>query len=229
MRHTSMFAAAIWLAVVATATAAISAAEIKRLQNASTVVTSIRDQPDKGIPEKLWQKADCVVVIPDLKKGAFGVGGEYGKGVMSCKNKERWSAPAFMQLAKGSWGLQIGAAEIDLVLLVMNREGAEKMLNNKVSLGADASVAAGPVGRAAAAATDAQLSAQILSYSRTKGIFAGIDISGGVLGPDKDSNTNVYGANADAKQIAFSDVKAPAEAQPLLKALSSQTVGTSGR
>jgi len=148
---------------------------------------------------------------------------------MSCKTGDRWKAPVFMELAKGSWGLQIGAEEMDLVLLIMNREGAEKMLKNKVSLGADASVAAGPVGRAAAAATDAQMSAQVLSYSRTRGVFAGMDLSGGVLGPDKDANTDVYGANADAHAIAFGDVTTPPEAQSLLKQLAIGAVGTSGK
>lgn len=229
MRHRYLFVAAGWLMAVGTLTAAISTAEIKRLQSAAAVMRDMRDQPDKGIPEKLWQRAACVVVIPDLKKAAFGIGGEYGRGVTTCKSGEKWNAPVFMQLAKGSWGLQIGAAEMDLVLLVMNREGAEKLLTNKVSLGADASVAAGPVGRAAAAATDAQLSAQILSYSRTRGVFAGIDLSGGVLGPDKDSNTDVYGSDVEAKTIAFGSVPVPPEAQPFLKELTIGTVGTSGK
>lgn len=229
MRHKYLFVTAAWLASIGTASAAISTAEVKRLQNAATVVREMRDQPDKGIPEKLWQRAACVVVIPDLKKAAFGIGGEFGRGVMSCREGERWGAPAFMQLAKGSWGFQIGAAEVDLVLLVMNREGAEKLLQDKVSLGVGASVAAGPVGRAAAAATDAQLSAEIVSYSRARGVFAGIDISGGVLGPDKDSNTDVYKPDVDPKQVAFGKVTPPSAAQPLLKELSRQTVGTSGR
>ena len=214
---------------IGTAIAAISTAEIKRLQHAAEVVRAMRGQPD-GIPEKVWQGAACVVVIPDVKKAAFGVGGEYGRGVMSCKTADKWTAPAFMQLAKGSWGLQIGAEEMDLVLLVMNRDGAEKLLTNKVSLGAGASVAAGPVGRAAAAGTDAQLTAQILSYSRTRGVFAGIDLSGGVLGPDKDSNTDVYGANADAKAIAVGgNAQAPVEAEAFLKELTIGAVGTSGK
>jgi lipid-binding SYLF domain-containing protein len=149
---------------------------------------------------------------------------------MSCRQGARWGAPVFMELAKGSWGLQIGAAEVDVVLLVMNREGGEKLLKNKVSLGADASVAAGPVGRAGTAATDGQLSAEILSYSRARGVFAGIDISGGKLGPDKDANTDAYGATAEASQIAFGDVTAPPEAQPLINELSrGEGVGTSGR
>jgi SH3 domain-containing YSC84-like protein 1 len=209
-----------WLAAVATATAAISTAEVKRLRDAADVVRALRDQPDNGIPEKLWERGQCVIVIPGVKKAALGIGGEFGRGVMSCRNGEGWSAPLFMTLAKGSWGLQIGAAEIDLVLLVMNREGAEKLLNNKVSLGVGASIAAGPVGRAANAATDAQMRAEILSYSRARGVFAGIDISGGVLSPDKDANTDVYGANADPKEIVFGSVPPPAEAGPLLKELS---------
>jgi len=229
MRHKYVVVAAGWLLAAGTAAAAISTAEIKRLQSAATVIGEMRNQPDKGIPEKLWARAECVAIIPDLKKAAFGIGGEYGRGVMSCKTGEHWKAPVFMQLAKGSWGLQIGAAEMDLVLLIMNRDGAEKLLKDKVSFGADASVAAGPVGRAAAAATDAQLSAQILSYSRTHGVFAGIDLSGGVLGPDKDANTDAYGANGDAHAIAFGEVTPPSEAQPLLKQLNSGAVGTSGK
>jgi lipid-binding SYLF domain-containing protein len=229
MQHKYLFVAAAWLLGIGTATAAISTAEAKRLQNAASVVAALRNAPDNGIPDKLWSRAACVVVVPDLKKGALGIGGEYGRGVMTCRNGDGWSAPVFMQLAKGSWGLQIGAAEMDLVLLVMNRDGGEKLLKDKISLGADASVAAGPVGRAAEAATDAQLSAQILSYSRSRGVFAGIDISGGVLGPDKDSNNDVYGATAEPQQIAFGDVSAPPEAQALLKELGRQPVGTSGK
>ena len=229
MRHKYVFVAGVWLLAIGTAAASISTAEAKRLQNAAAVVADVRDQPDNGIPAKLWDRAACVVVLPDLKKAAFGIGGEYGRGVMSCKSGERWSAPVFMQLAKGSWGLQIGAAEMDLVLLIMNRDGATKLLKNKVSLGADASVAAGPVGRAAAAATDAQLSAQILSYSRTRGVFAGIDLSGGVLGPDKDANSDAYGATAEASTIAFGHVTAPPEAQAFLKQLTVGAVGTSGK
>jgi len=229
MQQKSFVAAAVWLTMIVTTVASISTAEIKRLENAAGVVRAMRDQPDKGIPEGMWQRAACVVVIPDLKKAAFGIGGEYGKGVMTCRNGERWGAPIFMQLAKGSWGFQIGGEEVDLVLLVMNRGGAEKLLKDKVSLGAGASVAGGPVGRDATAATDAQMSAEILSYSRARGVFAGIDISGGVLGPDKDANTDTYGENAGAPDVAFGKVPAPREAAPLIKELSSHTVGTTGR
>src|SRR5580658_3942302 len=184
----------------AQAFAALSKQEVRRLRESATVLSELRNSPDKAIPQDLWNKARCVLVIPSLKKAAFGVGGEYGAGVMSC-NATHWSAPAFMQLAKGSWGLQFGAEEIDLVLLVMNQRGVEKLLQDKVSLGADASVAAGPVGRSAAAATDAQLKAEMLAYSRTQGLFAGIDLSGGVLRPDKEGDARAYGSDVTARGI----------------------------
>lgn len=154
------------LSIVAAAvglTAAQSTKESKRIGEAATVLREIHRVPDKDIPQDLWDKAECVMVIPSLKKAAFVFGGEYGKGLMSCRHDGAWSAPIFMQLGKGSWGLQIGAQSIDLVLLVMNQSGAEKLLGNKVSLGAEASIAGGPVGRDARAATDAQLQAEILS------------------------------------------------------------------
>jgi lipid-binding SYLF domain-containing protein len=176
--------------VSTTAFAALSTAEQKRINDAAGVVTAIRNA-DNGIPEDLWQKAACVIVIPDMKKAAFIIGGEYGKGVMSCRTAEGWSSPVFMELEKGSWGFQAGAQEIDLVLLVTDKDAAAKMLNNKVSLGADASVAAGPVGRAASASTTGTL-ATVLSYSRSKGLFAGINLSGGALKADKDSNMDAY-------------------------------------
>jgi lipid-binding SYLF domain-containing protein len=217
------------LATIATATAAISTADVKRLQNAAEVVRAMRDQGDKAIPEQLWTRAACVVVIPGLKKAALGIGGEFGRGVMSCRKGQSWSAPAFMELAKGSWGFQIGVADIDVVLLVMNREGAEKLLKDKVSLGVGASIAAGPVGRAANAATDAKMTAEILSYSRARGVFAGIDISGGELGPNKDSNKDAYGPDGAATDIVFGNVPAPPEANPLFKELRRETnVATTG-
>jgi len=140
---------------------------------------------------------------------------------MSCRNAGDWSAPVFMQLTKGSWGLQIGAAQTDLVLLVMNRKGIDKLLQDKVTLGADASVAGGPVGRTATAATDAQMKAEMLSYSRTQGLFAGIDLSGGVLKPDKDADKRVYGPTASAREIinGTAAIKAPPAASAFLKAL----------
>jgi lipid-binding SYLF domain-containing protein len=214
----------------APAFAALSTAEQKRLAEAATVLRELRDVPDKGISEELWNKAECVAVIPSLKKAALGIGGEYGRGVMSCKAGESWSAPLFLQLAKGSWGLQIGAQEIDLVLLVMNRRGVEKLLDNNISLGADASVAAGPVGRSANAGTDLAMSAEMLAYSRSHGAFAGIDISGGVLKPDKDANVDAYGESVKPHDVVFTkNVKAPDAARDFISTLSRQALATTGK
>lgn len=219
------------LLAASSAFAALTAEEAKRLTEAGAVLTELRNAPDKGIPEDLWNKAECVIVIPSIKKAAFGVGGEYGKGVMSCRHDREWSSPLFMTLAKGSWGLQIGAEQIDLVMLLMNRRGLDKLLEDKVSLGADASVAAGPVGRAGSAATDAQLHAEMLAYSRSEGVFAGIDLSGGVLRPDKDANHNGYGPNVTAREIVSGPrpVTRLAAAEPFLRALGQEARATTGR
>ena len=190
--------------VAGVAYAKLSSDEVKRLNESAAVLDELRNVPDNGIPQDLWAKAQCAVVIPSLKKAAFVIGGEYGAGVMSCRTSSGdWTAPVFMQLTKGSVGFQIGAQSTDLVLLIMNRRGLEKLLDDKVSLGADASVAAGPVGRTASAATDAQLSAEILSYSRSQGLFAGINLSGGVLKPDKDAQQRAYGPNTSASAVAM--------------------------
>ena len=198
----------------------LSSDEVKRLNESATVLSELRAAPDNGIPQDLWNKTECVVVIPSMKKAAFLVGGEYGSGVMSCKSANNWSSPVFMQLAKGSVGFQIGAQSTDLVLLVMNRRGMDKLLNDKVTLGADMSVAAGPVGRAASAATDAQLHAEILSYSRSQGLFAGVNLSGGALKPDKDANARAYGSTVDAKAVAMGEThQVLQEGAPFLNAL----------
>src|SRR5712671_2984353 len=197
----------------------LSTKEIDRIEEAATVLKEIHAVPDKDIPLDLWEKAACVIVVPGLKKAAFVVGGEYGKGLMSCRHGGAWSAPIFMQIGKGSWGLQIGAQSIDLVLLVMNANGMEKMLRNKVSLGAEASVAAGPVGRDARAATDAQMKAEILSYSRTQGLFAGINLSGGVVRADLDDNADLYGKATVPKDVVSGTTKAPPVTDPFMTAL----------
>src|SRR5438067_8185290 len=195
----------------------LSTSEANRLREAATALEEIQSGPDKDIPQELWDRAECVIVVPGLKKAAFVIGGEYGKGLMSCKHEAVWSAPVFMQVGKGSWGLQIGAQSIDLVLLVMNENGMQKLLRNKVSLGAEASVAAGPVGRDARAATDAQLKAEILSYSRTQGLFAGINLSGGVLKPDTDDNEDLYGKDLSARDVVMGNrVTSPSVMQPFL-------------
>ncbi|HEX5474434.1 MAG TPA: lipid-binding SYLF domain-containing protein [Vicinamibacterales bacterium] len=203
---------------------------VHRLKEASTVLTTMRANPDKSIPANLWNQAACVAVIPSVKKAAFVVGGEYGRGVVSCRHNGQWTAPAFIELEKGSWGFQVGAEEIDLVLLVMNHRGMEKLLQDKVVLGGDASASAGPVGRTTRAETDAQMSAEILSYSDSRGLFAGVDITGGVLHPDEDANHATYGPNATARQIlSGGPVTVPAAARSFMTTLAHQTVATTGR
>jgi SH3 domain-containing YSC84-like protein 1 len=204
-----------------TATAAdISQKATERVKEAAMTLREIHGVPDKDIPQELWEKAECVIVVPSLKKAAFIVGGEYGKGLMSCRHNGAWSAPVFMEMQKGSFGFQVGAESVDLVLLVMNPDGVNKLLKNKVSLGADASVAGGPVGRTAHASTDAQLKSEILSWSRAQGLFAGIDVSGGVLKPDTDDNEALYGKNVSAEDVVLGGkVKAPAATQPFMEAL----------
>jgi lipid-binding SYLF domain-containing protein len=204
------------LATFLGASAAVPPSAAERLRQGATIVRDIRND----IPDDYWDRAHCIVVIPDLKKAAFIVGGEYGRGVMSCRAGAGWSAPVFMQLARGSWGFQAGVEEVDLVMLVMNERGVQKLLSNKTALGADASVAAGPVGRRAAAATDAQITAEILSYSRSRGLFAGIDLAGGVLRPDEDVNVAAYGPGSEPRTILASRaISAPIEAQGFLQAL----------
>jgi SH3 domain-containing YSC84-like protein 1 len=198
----------------------LSAKEKERIDEAATVLKEIHAVPDKDIPEDLWNNAACVIVVPGLKKAAFVFGGEYGKGLMSCRQEGRWSAPVFMQIGKGSWGLQIGAQSIDLVLLVMNSSGMEKLLKNKVSLGAEASAAAGPVGRDARAATDAAMKAEILSYSRTQGLFAGINLSGGVIQPDEADNLDLYGKETSPRDVVMkTTITPPAVTEPFMTAL----------
>jgi lipid-binding SYLF domain-containing protein len=199
----------------------LSSRERKRIEEAAAVLNEIHTVPDQGLPQDLWEKAACVVVIPSLKKAAFVVGGEYGKGLMSCRHDGDWSAPVFMELEKGSWGLQIGAQSIDLVLLVMNERGMQKLLGNKVTLGVEASIAAGPVGRDARAATDAQLNAEILAYSRAQGLFAGLNLSGGVLRPDTEDSQDLYGPDGlNIKDVlAGGTIQAPAAARPFMQAL----------
>ena len=230
MRHMFALSASLFLVSAFAAAADLSSGEAKRLDEAATVVREFRAVPDRGIPDELWNRAECVAVIPGLKKAAFMIGGEYGKGVMSCRNGSAWSAPVFIQMEKGSAGFQIGGEQVDLVLLVMNRSGADKMLQDKVNLGGDAAVAAGPVGRQASASTDAQLHAGILAYSRAQGAFAGIDVSGGVLRPDKSANENGYGASTSAREVlAKSGAAMPPAARAFVHTLEQETRATSGR
>ena len=203
-----------------TVLADVSTTQRRRIQEAADVLKEIHAVPDKDIPQELWNKAACVIVVPGLKKAAFVFGGEYGKGLMSCRRDGVWSAPIFMQVGKGSWGFQIGAQSIDLVLLVMNEKGTQKMLRNKVTLGAEASIAGGPVGRDARAATDAQMKAEILSYSRAQGLFAGVNLSGGVVKSADEDNEDLYGAGIAPRDVVLGKaVSAPASAEPFMTAL----------
>jgi lipid-binding SYLF domain-containing protein len=210
--------------------ATMPSSEASRLAAASEVVTDLRTMSDHGIPEDLWNRAECVAVFPSVRIAAFILGGEIGKGLLSCRAADHWSAPAFMELAEAGVGLQAGAQSGDLVLLIMNRRGVDRLLQNKVSLGADVSIAAGPVGRADQAGTDTQASAQILAYSRIPGMFAGLDLSGGVLRPDKTANAGVYGSAVTARDIVLrSDVHLPQEARAFLVSLGRESRATTGR
>ena len=194
--------------------------ETDRLENCGTVMKEIMDIPD-DIPQDLIDKAECVIVYPSVLKAAFVVGGSYGRGAMTCRTGEHytgpWSAPSMMALEGGSIGFQIGGQATDFVLLVMNPRGAHSILKTKVKLGADASVAAGPKGRTASAESDATLRAEVLSYSRSRGLFAGISLEGSTVRPDDDANKRVYGQNVSAEAIIFKGaVAVPPAAQKLV-------------
>ena len=198
-----------------------------RLQNAGQVIKEILDVPD-DIPQNLLDKADCVVVLPSVLKAAFIIGGSYGRGAMTCRSGDDfrgpWGAPTMMALEGGSFGLQIGGQATDFVLLIMNDRGASSILSSKVKLGADASAAAGPVGRNAAADTDVTLRAEILTYSRARGLFAGISLAGSTLRPDNDANERIYGRKIDAKDIVLhGKVPVPASAKLLVSTLNQHT------
>jgi lipid-binding SYLF domain-containing protein len=184
----------------------------ERLNESSTVLTEIMKTPEKGIPQDLLSKAECVIILPDVKKGAFVVGGEYGKGFAECRNSGRsgWGAPSAVKLEGGSVGFQIGGSSTDLILLVMNRKGMDKLTQDKFTLGADASIAAGPVGRTAAAQTDVKMDAEILAWSRSKGLFVGVSLKGAVLKPDEKENAALYGKSVAARDILNGSVAAPA-------------------
>jgi lipid-binding SYLF domain-containing protein len=202
--------------------------EVDRIKESGQVLRDILEAPDKGIPQDLMDKAECVVIYPSVKKAAFVVGGSYGRGVMTCRTGANfmgpWSAPAMMALEGASFGFQIGGQATDFVLLIMNEKGAGSILKSKVKIGGDASAAAGPVGRNASAETDVMMKAEILSYSRAQGLFAGISLSGSTMRPDDGANKAVYGSDVTAQDIVFKhEVKAPASASVLLAELNKIT------
>lgn len=198
--------------------------EQDRLRESYTVMTEILGTPDKGIPRDLLNKAECVVVFPSVKKAAFVVGASYGRGVMTCRSGENfrgpWTAPAMFAMEGGSFGLQIGGQATDFVLLIMNEQGAKSVMSSKVKIGGDASAAAGPVGRTTSAETDIVMKAEILSWSRARGVFAGVSLTGSTLRSDDDANENLYGKELNAKQIILQrEAQTPAAGKQLIALL----------
>jgi lipid-binding SYLF domain-containing protein len=193
----------------------------KRLGEAAAVFSEVMAAPDKGIPQDLLEKAHCIVIVPSVKTAAFLVGGKYGKGYLSCRSKggTGWSAPATVRIEGGSVGFQIGGSTTDLIMLVMSERGADKLLASKFTLGAEGSVAAGPVGRTATAQTDAQMHAEILSWSRTQGLFAGLALEGATLREDLDDNATLYGTKLENRDIVTSGRAAPKSAAALMALL----------
>jgi lipid-binding SYLF domain-containing protein len=193
----------------------------KRLEAAAEAFKEVMGIPDKSIPQDLLEKAECIVIIPDLKKGAFIVGGKYGKGFVSCRKKDGvgWSAPGSIRIEGGSVGFQIGGSEMDVFMLVMNDRGVERLLGDKFTLGADATVAAGPVGRVAQAETDARMTAEILAWSRARGLFAGIALNGATMREDDDWNQDLYGKPLKNREIVSGSVAPTKSAAPLLREL----------
>jgi lipid-binding SYLF domain-containing protein len=193
----------------------------ERLDDAVTVIKEIMDTPDKGIPQELLDKSVCIVIVPGLKKGAFILGGKYGKGFVSCRKHggQGWGAPAAIRVEGGSVGFQIGGSESDVVMLIMNERGMEKLMSSKFTLGGEGEVAAGPVGRNATAQTDAFMRAEILSWSRSRGVFAGISLQGATLRQDLDDNQDLYGKAYENKEILEGKLGVPAKASKLISLL----------
>jgi len=210
------------LGMVGTYALAGSAREdtVARLQSSVDVLHSIMATPDKGIPEEVLSNAKCIVVVPNLIKGGFIFGGKHGRGVATCRTSEGWSAPAFVSVGGGSWGLQIGVEGVDLVMLVMNEQGFQHLLSSKFELTGEGSVAAGPVGRHASAGTDWKMNTEMLTYSRSKGVFAGLTLEGAVVEQDNDSTHAIYGRHMMFRNILSGKVTTPRSADAFLKAVS---------
>jgi SH3 domain-containing YSC84-like protein 1 len=193
---------------------------VDRMQKSVDVLHAVMATPDKGIPEEVLSGAKCIVVVPDLIKGGFIIGGKHGRGVASCRTPEGWSAPAFVSIGGGSWGLQIGIEGVDLVILVMNDRGLQHLLSSKFELTGEGSVAAGPVGRHASAGTDWKMNTEALTYSRSKGVFAGLTLEGAVVEQDNDSTRAIYDKNMSFRNILSGKASTPPSADAFLKAVS---------
>jgi len=214
-----MWVVAVMAGVVAM-TAVGLASTPERLSSATESLKALAETPDKGIPTDLIAKSQCMVIVPSLKKGAFVVGAEQGKGFAICRAKGGWSGPAGVKVEGGSFGFQIGGSETEVVMLVMNKKGMDRLLSNQFTLGGDASVAAGPVGRTTTAKTDAAMTAEILSWSRSRGVFAGVALSGATLRQDSDTNKDLYGKPLANREILEGSAKPPADAAALMAAVS---------
>jgi len=190
-----------------------------RVQAAADVLNEIESAPDSGIPEEILSRADCVAVVPSMLKGGFIVGAKYGRGLASCRTPKGWSSPTFFTVKGGSFGFQIGGQAVDLVMLIMNQNGMQHLISSQFALGADASVAAGPVGRHAEGNTDWKMRAEVLTYSRARGVFAGVSLNGAVVRQDKDSTREFYGHMVTPRAALTGEVEAPAGANPFLSTL----------
>lgn len=238
MRATRIMAAAVIALVVSfgpwvnksTARANSDDDTTKRLNAAADVLKEIMSAPDKGLPQDLLDKAACAVIVPNVKKGAFIVGAKYGRGFIVCRNSNGrgWSAPGGVKVEGGSVGFQIGGSETDIVMLLMNQGAIDKLLSSKFTIGGDASVAAGPVGRTSSAATDAQLHAELLSYSRARGLFAGVSLDGATLRPDDDANKDMYGKEMSNKDVVLGNMKSPRAADRLIAELNKHSSRRAG-
>ncbi len=190
--------------------------DIERINNSAEVFREIMSTPDKGIPQELLESAKCIAIIPAEKKFAFVVGGDYGKGLVTCRTAQGWSAPLFLTIGGGSVGFQIGGVSTDLVMIFRNRSGLDSLLSDKFKVGADATAAAGPVGRHADAGTDVKMNAEILTWSRSRGVFAGISLEGAVVQPDRSGDEAMYGAKAAPREILSGSVEVPEAAETLV-------------
>lgn len=220
MKKIMLTLAAVGLATTMTCTAEQDKKDTtERLDKAATVLHEVMAAPDKGIPDEVMDHAKCVAVVPHMIKGGFVFGAQGGRGVATCRTSHGWSAPAFFAITGGSWGLQIGVEGIDLVMIIQNEQGMKHLLANKFQVGADASAAAGPVGRHASAGTDWKMNAEILTYSRAKGAFAGLTLNGADVRPDEDSMKTVYGADVTFRSVLNGEVPATPAAHAFLAAV----------
>jgi SH3 domain-containing YSC84-like protein 1 len=219
MRHslTLLLASCVTVMIAASASAQVT----ERLESAALAFEEIMETPDRSVPSDLLAKAECLVLVPGVKKGAFIVGAKYGRGFVSCRRgaDRGWSAPAGVRIEGGSVGFQIGGSETDVFMLVMNKRGVDRLLSSKFTLGADAAVAAGPVGRQTSAETDARLTAEILSWSRSRGVFAGVALNGATLRDDPQANRDLYGRRLSNRDILQGDLTPPPHAEPLMAQL----------